>query len=646
MNDIAPYPQPDTPAPPGQTPASAPSRPDTLTAPALRRALIAGARRVIAARDGLNKINVFPVADGDTGNNLAFTLGSVLNGALSRRSRHIGELLKRIGDDAIDGARGNSGAILAQFLHGVAEHARAQPVLDAQTLAAAVRHGADSARSALAHPVEGTILSVIDSFADAMEESATRLRDDPRGGFSSALVQARSALARTPQQMALLQKAGVVDAGAQGFVDLLEGIGEFVDGGPRAMRLRAHLRAANESEGIHDHDDTHDDGHAAHGEVDPERRWCTECLLIVDGERGTPIQREPLRAALEAIGADSMVLAGGGTRMRVHAHVGAPQQLFDACAAFATVEGMKADDMLLQSQSPARADRIAVITDSAADLPEAVIERHGIHVVPVRVNLDGRDYLDKIGLATGEFYRRMAASQQMPRTSQPPPGDFRRQFEFLCAHHPLVVYVGLSRAISGTLQSAEHAAARGDAGRVRVFDTINVAGGQGLLTWRAAELADAGADADAILRELERLRPLTLTWAMARDITHAVRGGRIPAWAEPAVRFTGLTPIARVNADGKLGIAGGLFAKAKAPEAFAAYVAKRAGKALGKHTRLRAIIGHCDAREDGERLLTALRGRLDLVDAHLVETGPAIGAHAGRRTLVASLQPAPDKMSL
>ena len=646
MNDTVPDLQPDTPDPHGQKPASAANRPDTLTAPALRRALIAGARRVIAARDGLNKINVFPVADGDTGNNLAFTLGSVLNGALSRRSRHIGELLKRIGDDAIDGARGNSGAILAQFLHGVAEHARAQPVLDAQTLAAAVRHGADSARSALAHPVEGTILSVIDSFADAMEESATRLRDDPRGGFSSALVQARSALARTPQQMALLQKAGVVDAGAQGFVDLLEGIAEFVDGGPRAMRLRANLRAANESDDGHGHDvlehgDTHDDGHAAHGEVDPERRWCTECLLIVDAERGTPIQREPLRAALEAIGADSMVLAGGGTRMRVHAHVGAPQQLFDACAAFATVEGMKADDMLLQSQSPARADRIAVITDSAADLPEAVIERHGIHVVPVRVNLDGRDYLDKIGLATGEFYRRMAAPQQLPRTSQPPPGDFRRQFEFLCAHHPLVVYVGLSRAISGTLQSAEHAAARGDAGKVRVFDTINVAGGQGLLAWRAAELADAGADADAILRELERLRPLTLTWAMARDITHAVRGGRIPAWAEPAVRFTGLTPIARVNADGKLGIAGGLFAKAKAPEAFAAYVAKRAGKALGKHTRLRAIIGHCDAREDGERLLSALRVRLDLVDAHLVETGPAIGAHAGRGTLVASLQPAP-----
>lgn len=615
-----------------------------LTAPALRRALIAGTRRVIAARDGLNKINVFPVADGDTGNNLAFTLGSVLNGALSRRSRHIGELLKRIGDDAIDGARGNSGAILAQFLHGVAEHARAQPTLDAQTLAAAVRHGADSARSALAHPVEGTILSVIDSFADAMEESAAQLRNDPRGGFTRALAQARHALARTPQQMALLQRAGVVDAGAQGFVDLLEGIGEFVDGGPRAVRLHANLRAANESDEDGNGNGVH--AHPAHDAVNPDRRWCTECLLIVDSERGVPIQRDALRAALETIGADSMVLAGGGTRMRVHAHVGAPQQLFDACAAFATVEGMKADDMLLQSRSIEREDRVAIVTDSAVDLPEAIAERYAVHVVPVRVNLDERDYLDKIGLTTGEFYRRMATSQQLPRTSQPPPGDFRRYFEFLCAHHAQVIYVGLSRALSGTLQSAEHAAARGDdlgsGGKIHVFDSINVAGGQGLLAWRAAEMADAGANADAIMRELERLRPLTLTWAMARDIRHAVRGGRIPGWAESAVRLTGLTPVAKVSTDGKLGIAAGLIAKAKAPEAFAGYVAKRVRKILGANTRLRGIIGHCDALADGERLLAALRERLDLAEAHLVETGPAIGAHAGRETLVASFQPASE----
>ncbi|RDZ27205.1 DegV family protein [Lysobacter silvisoli] len=597
-----------------------------LTAPALRRALIAGARRVIASRDGLNRINVFPVADGDTGNNLAHTLGSLLNGALSRRSRHIGELLLRIGNDAIDGARGNSGAILAQFLHGVAEHARSQPVLDATTLAASVRRGADSARAALAQPVEGTILSVISAFADALDEAARGAEGgDPRPGFASALASARVALARTPQQMALLQKAGVVDAGAQGFVDLLEGIAEFVDGGPRALRVHGAAAAANEAPAPAD-------AHPAHEHVDPERRWCAECLVLGEG-----IERDALRAAIEAVGADSLVLAGGAARMRVHAHVGRPQQLFDACAGHGAVEGMKADDMLLQQRSTESGLRLAVLTDSAADLPETVLERHAVHVVPVRVSVDGRDYLDKVGLTTAEFYRRMAASADLPKTSQPPPGDFRRPFDFLLAHHPQLIYVGLSRAVSGTLQSGEHAAARADAARVHVFDSINAAGGQALLAWRAAELAEAGADLAAVLAELERLRPLTLTWAMARDISHAVRGGRIPAWAGPVVRYSGLTPVARMKADGRLGVAGGLLARRSAPEKFAGYVARR----LPGGTRWRAIVGHCDAHDDGTRLLECLRRRVELSEAHLVETGPAIGAHAGRGALLVSVQPAP-----
>ena len=174
-----------------------------ITAPTLRRALAAGARRVIAARDGLNRINVFPVADGDTGNNLASTLGSVLNGALSRPSRHAGELLSRVGNDAIDGARGNSGAILAQFFYGLAEHARALPALDARHLAAAVRQGANSARQALAQPVEGTILSVMAAFADELESTTANASSqaNARSGFARALVRARSALANTTRQM-------------------------------------------------------------------------------------------------------------------------------------------------------------------------------------------------------------------------------------------------------------------------------------------------------------------------------------------------------------------------------------------------------------------------------------------------------------
>lgn len=598
-----------------------------LTAPALRRALIAGARRVIAGRDRLNRINVFPVADGDTGNNLAHTLGSLLNGALSRRSRHIGELLQRVGDDAVDGARGNSGAILAQFLYGAAEYARAQPELDAAALAGAVRHGAEQARAALAHPVEGTILSVINAFADALDEAARASDGDPRAGFAAALERARVALARTPQQLALLQRAGVVDAGARGFVDLLEGIAEFVDGGPRALRMRGAGGAANDACA----------GHAAavpaaHEAVDPQRRWCCECLLI-----GESMDRAALVAQLEALGADSVVLAGGGERLRVHAHVGAPQGLFDACAGHGAVESMKADDMLQQQRSVERSQRVAVVTDSAADLPDELAERLALQVVPVRVSIDGRDYLDKTALSSAEFYRRMAASADLPRTSQPPPGDYRRCFEFLLGHRAQVLYVGLSRAVSGTLQAGEQAAGRADPRRVRVFDSLNAAGGQALLAWRAAELAEAGWDMAAIVSELERLRPATRTWAMARDIRHAVRGGRIPAWAGALVRWTGLTPVAAMRADGRLGVRTGLFARAGVAQALARYVARQ----LPAGARWRAIVGHCDAQADGERLLAELRRRLALSEAWLVETGPALGAHAGRGALLVSLQPAP-----
>nr|WP_298123760.1 DegV family protein [uncultured Pseudoxanthomonas sp.] len=599
------------------------SRP--LTAPALRLALIAGARRVIAARDALNRINVFPVADGDTGNNLASTLGSVLHGALSQPSQHVGDLLSRVGNDAIDGARGNSGAILAQFLHGVAERVRNLPELDARSLAAAVRQGAQSARQALAQPVEGTILSVIAAFAEELDAAAGEDNQvDARSGFVRALVRARRALADTPRQMALLQRAGVVDAGAQGFVDLLEGIAEFVEGGPRAVRVRASAPgAANDAAGptVHDH------------AIDPTRRWCTECLLL-----GEALDRDRLRAALEAGGADSIVIAGGASRLRVHAHIGSPQVLFDACAAQGHVEGMKADDMVRQNAVAAATQSLVVVTDSAADLPDDIAERHAIGVVPARVDLDGRDYLDKVGLSTGEFYRRMAVSHQLPRTSQPPPGDFRRHFELSLAHHARVLYVGLSRALSGTLQSGEHAAARDPSGRVRVFDTVNAACGQALLVWRAAELAAEGCSEAEVIAELERLRPLTRMWAIAPDISHAVRGGRIPRWAAPIAKLSTLTPIAKMSAEGRMTVAGILLTRAHAPEAFARRVARQ----LESGPRWRVIVGHCDARPQGERLLAALRARLPISEDRLVETGAAIGAHAGQGALIVAVQPAPD----
>ncbi|HQZ30992.1 MAG TPA: DegV family protein [Arenimonas sp.] len=590
-----------------------------IRGPALRRALIAGARRVIAQREMLNKINVFPVPDGDTGSNLAFTLGGVLAGALSRRTQGAGDLLRRVGEDAVDGARGNSGAILAQFFTGVAEAAGPARALEPAALARAVRAGADSARQALSEPREGTILSVIAAFADALEQ---RSDTDLGRWFRAALEHSRRALANTPNQLPVLARAGVVDAGAQGFVDLLEGIGDFIASGAvdavgLADELPGDLEAA--------------EAHGEIGDADPEHRWCSECLLIGEG-----LDRAGLRAAMGELGSSCVVIAGSHARLRLHAHVADPSAMFAVAARFGRVEAAKADDMHAQARTAAGSIAVAVITDSAADLPADQMQRLNIHMVPARVNFGDQDYLDKVGLSTAEFYRKLRTEVVLPRTSQPPPGDFRRQFEFLLSHHRTLVYVGLSRAISGTLQSAETAAQRGHPDRTHVFDTGNASGGEGLLAMRAGEMALQGADAPAILAELARLKPLTQTWALARNIRHAVRGGRLPAWAQPVAEWLGLTPIARIKPSGRLGMAGGLFGTSNVPVRFAAHVARR----VDRTKAWRLVVGHCDAADDGAAVLAALRDRITVREGWLVETGSAIGAHAGPGALVVSLQPA------
>ncbi|MEY3068719.1 MAG: hypothetical protein RLZZ456_418, partial [Pseudomonadota bacterium] len=253
-----------------------------IRAPMLRRALISGARRVIAQRDLLNKINVFPVPDGDTGSNMAFTLGNVLTGALSRRAQSTGELLRRVSEYAIDGARGNSGAILAQFFTGISERIGHSQVASLEQMAQAIQHGADTAREALSEPKEGTILSVISVFAESLHRRERGFHF--KHWFGEALVDARKALANTPNQLPVLQKAGVVDAGAQGFVDMLEGVYQFILEGDIDLNDEIENDCA---------DIEVSQAHVELADADPEHRWCSECLILGEG-----LDRSGLRAAV------------------------------------------------------------------------------------------------------------------------------------------------------------------------------------------------------------------------------------------------------------------------------------------------------------------------------------------------------------
>jgi dihydroxyacetone kinase-like predicted kinase len=176
----------------------------------LAAAFRTGIHQLISRAELINRINVFPVPDGDTGTNLALTLQAVLVALGSAPDTHAGRTLTRIADAALDGARGNSGAILAQFLTGVADHAGHLAEIDGQAFAGAVTAGAAYARESLTEPREGTILSVLSDFASATSQAALRGERDLRALFRDTLAAARRSLEATRDQLEVLRRANVV----------------------------------------------------------------------------------------------------------------------------------------------------------------------------------------------------------------------------------------------------------------------------------------------------------------------------------------------------------------------------------------------------------------------------------------------------
>ena len=587
-----------------------------LTAYGLRRALIAGCQRVIARRDELNRINVFPVRDHDAGTNLAYTVGSVLQCLRQPQPAAAGVVLQRVAHEITDSARGCSGVMLAQFFQGLAETLAASPRVTPAQLAAAVARGYALARATVAAPQAGTMLSVIQVLADGLGARAGT--GDLRDGFAAALTRAQETLRQTRDLNPALRSAGVVDAGALGFVTLLEGIANYVERGrlARIGEIPADLVAA----GV----DITRSGDGPH-------RYCVECVL-----HAAHVDRAALKNALLVLPLSELVISGTREQVRLHAHVDEPAQFLALAARFGRVSLDRVEDMSLAVPPPGgRRPPVAIATDSGADIPLEEMARLGIHLVPQRLSIEGRDHIDRLSITTSEFYHVMRTSLVPPRTSQPAPGDFRRLFEFLLTHHASVVDVSLARALSGTLQSAESAATRGGVGRVHVFDTGSAATGQGLLTLWAAEAAQAGCEAGWILAGLARMRPRTKVYAVVRDIEYGVRGGRIPRGALTLMRLLHLTLTITLRPNGRLGLMGGLWGRKNIPERFARSVARR----LDPVRRYRVIVGHCDCADDARRAHEELRASGRTIDrSWVVETGVAIGAHAGPGSLVIGVQ--------
>ena len=584
----------------------------------LHHAIVAGIRKVVAHQDYLNKINVFPVPDGDTGTNMAFTMNAVLDGTSGHVHSRVDDMLEGVADSALDGARGNSGAILAQFFQGLSDGSVGLELMNAKELSIAFTKGSEYARDALSEPREGTILTVVNDFSKKLEELSAQGETDIEKMLEIGLVTAEESLKNTPNLMAVLKKAGVVDAGAQGFVDFIVGMHDFIKDGSVE---EDHVEILT----IEDPGDDHD---IHSGEL--TYRFCTECMIIDDTES---IDRAEIKEALLESG-DSMVVAGSRKRAKIHIHTNEPASVFSICENFGTVTGQKADDMVHQQDSShgSKQNEVAIITDSGADFNEENVD---IHVVPVRYSFGDKGYIDKVSQSTTEFFKELETNPNHPQTSQPVPGDFRRQYQFLSSHYKSIISIHIPHKLSGTLQSAKTAIKRTPEASVSVIDSRNISVGLGLIVTHAAELVKQGKSHEKIIKEINRIRKDTYIYASVKDLSYSVKGGRVPNAVKVITDLLRVKPILSTGPDGSMKPAGIIFGSKNRPKKLAKFVMNE--HSLNKKYRI--LIGHANCEEDAHTLMDYIKkGFKNIESIDLLEIGSALGVHTGPGALLVGIQ--------
>jgi len=588
-----------------------------IDGPRLHRAVQAGINHVITRKEYLNKINVFPVPDGDTGTNMAFTLATISEETKSKQNKNVSKVADAIADASLNGARGNSGAILAQFFVGFADGVSDVKRLTPKRFSNAIKKAQLYAYDALSEPKEGTILSVITDWADSVKNIHKR-HDDFIQILDFALEQAKYSLSKTPEKLAILKKSGVVDAGAQGFVDFLEGVKHFIDHGEVDQ-----VDISSIAEPVDNY------------EVDilDEFRYCTECLVA-----GEEINRIKLKDQLMNLG-KSIVLAGSKRKAKIHIHTNDPQAVFTLCHEYGTVTGEKADDMLKQ-QKDAHGSHgdIAIIVDSGCDLPEELIEENNIHVVPVRLNFGDEHHVDKVTITSDEFWHQLEHNEHHPQTSQPTQGDFRRQYQFLTGHYKQAISIHLPGALSGTLQSATVASDSNPDLPVKLVDSNNGSVAIGLIALRVAEAVQAGWGIEQIDELISQTIKNTIVYIGLDTLDCVVKGGRVSKKKKQIADLLRINPILTFAKDGIRTIGKTYGTKNKADK-----LIKFVSKQLPEKP-FRIGIAHGNAPDLAEKAKTHFES-LGAEKIIVTEIGPALGVHAGPRSLVISTQSLKDNLN-
>ncbi len=585
-----------------------------LTGKGFYFAFLAGAKRILENQKELNRINVFPVPDADTGSNLASTVRAIIERVRPHRSFHVTSAA--IAAAALEGARGNSGVIFAQFLYGLSAESRESHEVSVARFGQSVRGAVRYMYEAIAEPKEGTMITVIRRWAEAVaakrEESESFLKV-----LSRAQARAVEALQETRHRLEAMRRANVVDAGSKGMVLFLEGVVDFLNK-PSHKKILSVKRAAVAVEPV------------AEVPSGPARlRYCTEGLIRPRPGRGAAgLGREWLKAEIGGFG-DSLVIAGSPDALRFHIHTDTPALLFHKIRTAGDIVFQKAEDMLRQYEAAhARKWPIALVTDSACDLPAEVLDHFQVHVVPMQLSFGEASYLDKVTITPDQFYSRLDECPDYPTTAQPSPLAFESLYTSLAGSYDSIIAVHLSQRLSGTYSTSQ-AAARRVAERtgktITVIDSRSLSAAQGFVLLEAARKIEAGRPHDEAVEAAERTVPKTRVLVGVRTLKYMVRSGRVRRMAGAAAKVLNLKPIVEMGRNGEARI----FGKSFSQRGLLKKILKQLEPGRGTGPSGDYYVLHAHSPKDAEAYAAQVEAALGRKTAAILDISPAIGLHAG-----------------
>jgi len=575
---------------------------------------VSGAQEVIKNKNSLNEINVFPVADGDTGSNLSSTMHAIILEA--KISGSVKETMNSIADAALTGARGNSGIIIAQYINGIFLSLMDEEMITVPSFAETVKKAVPYAYQAISDPVEGTIITVIREWADAVY-SHKDLSANFSELFSKSLITANNSLAATTSRLKVLQDSKVVDSGAKGFVYFLQGFAAFLRTG------KVDLEVGDEPEELTFNEEL------IHSQGEIRHRYCTEALLSADA-----IDLEALKAELALYG-DSLIVAGNNHKARIHIHANAPEQVFQVLRKKGIILQQKADDMVRQNEAAFdRKYAIALITDSIADVPQAMLDRYQVHMLPLNLNFDNTSYLDKVTMTPELFYPMLEDAVEYPKSSQPNPIVVEKYLETVLAHYDEVIILTVAKEQSGTNSVFQNAASKKlrEGKRIAVIDSKRNSGAEGLLVMKAAEMIAAETPFDAIVATIERLRDRTNIFVSVNNLKYMVRSGRLSKVSGLAAMSVNLKPVVSIDAEGK----GSIAEKAFSEKGNEKKIFRLLEKVNAEETVSRYAIVHANNPEKAEAYRKRSVALLGKEPEYIMNISTIVGMSAGVGTVAIS----------